>query len=143
MPRSVVTGELGKKAADSERGDSTFTLVREAGGSSTAYPKVLDQQLLTESERDPTTRFKLPPIQGSISASGFDISGALPGGLWGDRLMIGNDSKSPFAGVQLPIPLLQGFIPVDFMLQGRPGRFSLFPKLHLYKDKGDDQELYR
>ena len=143
LPRSVVTGELGKKAADSERGDSTFTLVREAGGSSTAYPKVLDQQLLTESERDPTTRFKLPPIQGSISASGFDISGALPGGLWGDRLMIGNDSKSPFAGVQLPIPLLQGFIPVDFMLQGRPGRFSLFPKLHLYKDKGDDQELYR
>ena len=75
--------------------------------------------------------------------SRFDISGGLPGGLWGDRLMIGTDEKSPFAGAQLPIPLLQGFIPVDFMLQGRPGRFSLFPKIHLSQDKGNDQELYR
>ncbi len=143
LPRPVVTGGLAKKPSEPEAGDSTFTLVREAGGSSTAYPKVLDYQLLSDSEKDPSAKYKLPPIQGSISASHFDISGGLPGGLWGDRLMIGTDEKSPFAGVQLPIPLLQGFIPVDFMLQGRPGRFSLFPKIHLSQDKGNDQELYR
>jgi hypothetical protein len=38
---------------------------------------------------------------------------------------------------------LQGFIPVDFMLQGRPGHFAIFPKIHLTQDKGNDQELYR
>jgi len=56
---------------------------------------------------------------------------------------VGTDEKSPFAGVQLPIPLLQGFIPVDFLLQARPGRFSVFPKIHQFKDQGDDGELYR
>ncbi|MBI2368120.1 MAG: hypothetical protein HYV01_24365, partial [Deltaproteobacteria bacterium] len=46
-------------------------------------------------------------------------------------------------GVELPIPLLQGFIPVDFMVQGRPGGFSVYPKIHLGKDSGADPELYR
>ena len=57
--------------------------------------------------------------------------------------MVGHDQGSPFAGVQLPIPLLQGFIPVDFMVQGRAGRFAIFPKIRLSQDKGNDQELYR
>jgi hypothetical protein len=141
LPRSLLTGSLGKKAEEAESGDSTLTLVREATGSSTAFPKVLDHRLVSESEKDSTP--KLPPIQGSISRSGFDLSGALPAGLWGERLTLGAGEGRPFAGVQLPVPLLQGFIPVDFLVQGRTGRLSVFPKIHLFKDKGDDQDLYR
>ena len=120
-----------------------MSLVREATGPASAFPKVLDHQLLSESEKEGATKWELPPIQGSVSASRFDLSGALPAGLWGDRLSVGTDQKSPFAGIQLPIPVLQNFIPVDFLLQGRPGRFSIFPKIHMQKDKDDDQELYR
>lgn len=82
-------------------------------------------------------------MHGSISPSRFDLSGDIPAGLWGNRLSIGSDHRSPFAGVQVPIPLLQGFIPIDFMLQGRPGRFAVFPKIHTSEDKGQDRELYR
>ena len=116
LPLPLIRGELDKKSAESGD-DATLTLVREATGSSTAFSKVLDHQLLSETERE-GVRFRLPPIQGSITRRGF-------------------------AGLQLPIPLLQGFIPVDFMLQGGPGRFSIFPKIQLHKDRGDDQELYR
>jgi len=143
LPSSIVGGQLAKKPADRGTDETTFTLVREAGGSTTAYPKILDHQLMTEAERNPASRNKLPPIQGSISASGVNLSGGLPVGLWGDRFTFGTDAKSPFGGVQLPIPLLQGFIPVDFMVQGRPGGFSLSPKIHLSRDKGEDPELYR
>jgi hypothetical protein len=67
----------------------------------------------------------------------------MPAGIWGDRITLGNDARSPYAGMQLPIPLLQGFIPVDFMIQGRPGRFSIFPKIHIFKEQTEDKELYR
>jgi hypothetical protein len=144
VPRTLLAGDLGKKPAEPYTGETTFTLAREAGAPTTAmYPRAPDSQLQTEVERDPTTKYKLPPIQGNISASHFDISGGLPTGFWGERLMVGQDQGSPFAGVQVPIPLLQGFIPVDFMVQGKPGRFSLFPKIRLSQDKGNDQELYR
>ncbi len=144
VPRALLAGDLAKKPPDPDTGDANFRLVREAGASSTARsPGGLDTHLQTEVEKDPSSRYKLPPIQGSISASRFDISGGLPAGLWGDKLMVGAEQGSPFAGVLLPIPLLEGFIPVDFMLQGRLGRFSIFPKIHLTQDKGNDQELYR
>ncbi|HEY2989288.1 MAG TPA: hypothetical protein VGL11_16270 [Candidatus Binatia bacterium] len=144
VPRTLLAGTLAKKPSTPDTGESTFTFMREFGSSSTAInPRGLDAQFQTEAERDPTTRYKLPPLQGNISATHFDISGGLPAGLWGDKLMLGTDQGSPFAGVQVPIPLLQGFIPVDFMVQGRPGRFSLFPKIRLSQDKGNDQELYR
>jgi hypothetical protein len=137
-------GRAETKAGESEPGTgTTFTLVREADGSSPSYARVLDYELLSENERDPASKYNLPPIQGSVSASGLRLSGGLPAGLWGDRLTLGTDQKSPFAGLQLPIPLLQDFIPVDFMFQGRPGRLSVFPKIHLYEDKGNDQGLYR
>jgi hypothetical protein len=71
------------------------------------------------------------------------MTGALPAGLWGNQLAIGGDYRSPFAGVQMPIPLLEGFIPVDFMIQGRPGGVSLYPKLRTGADSGADPELYR
>ena len=143
LPLPLVKGKLEERDAGSEKGDTTLKLVREATGPTTVFPRVLDHQLLSENEKDPGSKFKLPPIQGSISASRFGMSGSLPAGLWGDRLSFGADENSPFAGLQLPIPLLQGFIPVDFLLQGRPGRFSVFPKIHFFKDKDDDQELYR
>jgi len=61
----------------------------------------------------------------------------------GDRLAVGTDQKGAFGGVQLPIPLLQNFIPVDFMVQGRPGGFSVYPKIHTGQSSGEDPELYR
>lgn len=141
IPLPLLKGELEKKGSETE--DTAMSLVREATGPTSAFPKVLDHQFLSENEKETGRKWSLPPIQGSISASRFDLSGSLPTGLWGDRLSVGADQKSPFAGVQLPIPLLQGFIPVDFLLQAEPGRFSIFPKIHLQKDKDEDQELYR
>lgn len=143
VPLPLLQDQLVKKERGPHTRDTTFNLVREAKTPSGDFPKVLDHELLSENEKHPGALFKLPPIQGNISPSRFDLSGSLPAGFWGNRIMVGTDEKSPFAGIQLPIPLLQGFIPVDFMLQARPGRFALFPKIHQYKDKGDDQELYR
>jgi len=141
LPGSIVRAERERRSATTEeRDDTTFTLIREAGGS---YPKVLDFQLLSDNERDPGSKYKLPPIQGSISASRFSMTGGLPAGLWGNQLAIGGDHRSPFAGVQLPIPLLEGFIPVDFMVQGRPGGVSLYPRIRTGGDSGADPELYR
>ena len=141
LPTSIVRAERERRsAATEERDDTTFTLIREAGGS---YPKVLDFQLLTDNERDPGSKYKLPPIQGSISASRFSMSGTLPAGLWGNQLAIGGDHRSPFAGVQMPVPLLEGFVPVDFMIQGRPGGVSLYPRVRTGADTDADPELYR
>jgi hypothetical protein len=143
VPLAVIKADVNKTEAGEEGRDTTLSLVREAGGPVPVFPKVLDHQLLSENEIDPAGKYKLPPIQGSISASRFGLSGGLPAGLWGNRLSVGNDQRSAFAGVELPIPLLQGFIPVDFLLQGRPGGFSVFPKIHTTEDKSEDQELYR
>ena len=144
LPSAIVKAEREQRAGQSEsREDTTFTLVREVGGTGGDYQKVLDSQLLTDNERDPGSKYKLPPVQGSISASRFSMTGALPTGLGGSQLAIGSDNRSPFAGVQLPIPLLEGFIPVDFMIQGRPGGVSIFPRIRTGADTGSDPELYR
>jgi len=144
LPPSIVNAERERRAANlEERQDTTLTLVREAGVPSGNYQKVLDVELLTDNERDPDSKYQLPPIQGSISASRFSMTGALPTGLWGSQLAVGGDNRSPFAGVQLPIPLIESFIPVDFMIQGRPGGISVYPRIHGSADKGEDPELYR
>jgi hypothetical protein len=144
LPESVVKAERGRRPGGAEESsDTTFTLVREVGGSGAAYQKVLDVQLLSENERDPGSKYKLPPIEGSISASRFSMNGALPTGLWGNQLAVGGDHRSPYAGVQLPIPLIDNFIPIDFMVQGRPGGISLYPRIHTGGDTGADPELYR
>ncbi len=144
LPGSIVRAERERRSATpEERDDTTFTLIREAGGTGGSFQRVLDFQLLSDNERDPGSKYKLPPIQGSISASRFSMTGNLPAGLWGNQLAIGGDLRSPFAGVQLPIPLLEGFIPVDFMVQGRPGGVSLYPKIRTGGDTGADPELYR
>ena len=144
LPGSIARAERERRSVTTEeRDDTTFTLIREVGATGGSYPKVLDFQLLSDNERDPGSKYKLPPIQGSISASRFSMSGNLPTGLWGNQLAIGGDHRSPFAGVQLPIPLLEGFIPVDFMVQGRPGGVSLYPRIRTGADSGADPELYR
>jgi hypothetical protein len=144
VPRPILTAEREiHNPKDTESDDTTFSLLREAGGASPSFPKVLDHELLSENERNPGSKYKLPPIQGSIGARSFSMNGALPAGLWGNQLAVGSDSKGAFAGVQLPVPLLQGFIPLDFMVQGRPGGFSIYPKIHTGRDKGEDPELYR
>lgn len=144
LPAAIVNADRERRAANvEEREQSTFTLVREAGGPVDTYRRVLDVDLITENERDPGSKYKVPPIQGSISASRFSMTGTLPTGLWGSRLAVGGDSRSPFGGIQLPIPLLEGFIPVDFMIQGRPGGVSLYPRIHTGAVSDADPELYR
>jgi len=144
VPTPILTAARERKnEKDNERDDTTFSLLREADGPVPSYPQVLDHELLSENERNPGSKYKLPPIQGSISPRTFSMNGALPAGLWGNQLAVGTDSKGGFAGVQLPIPLLQGFIPLDFMVQGRPGGFSVYPRIHTGQDKSEDPELYR
>jgi hypothetical protein len=142
LPAAVLRARSGKTASGTEeREDTTFTLVREATGP--AYPRVLDHELLSESERNAGVKYQLPPMQGSISGSRFSMSGALPTGLWGDQLAVGTDRRGGFAGVRLPIPLIKDFIPVDLLIQGRPGGFSVYPRIHGSTDAGEDAELYR
>jgi hypothetical protein len=144
IPAPILRGTRNRGSERPEENqDTTFSLIRQADGTAPSFPRVLDHELLSENEREPGSKYKLPPIQGSISASRFSMTGALPTGLWGNQIAVGSDSRSPFAGVQLPIPLLQGFIPVDFMVQGRPGGFSVYPKIHTGDPKGEDQELYK
>ncbi|MFQ5852060.1 MAG: hypothetical protein ACE5JU_15930 [Candidatus Binatia bacterium] len=142
LPPRFFRGKRDRKTPGSESTD--LKLVKKATGPPPTFPKVLDYELLSENEKTSSSKFKLPPIHGSVSASGFDISGSFPTALWGDRVTLGADEKSPFAGLQLPIPLLQDFIPVDFLLQGRPGRPSLTPQIHQYPEKeSEDAYLYR
>ncbi|MFQ5684041.1 MAG: tol-pal system YbgF family protein [Candidatus Binatia bacterium] len=142
LPMPFLKDEL-ERENPQEGSETKLRLVRKATGPSTAFSRVLDHELLSKSEMNPGSQYTVPPIKGNISPSHLDVSGALPAGLWGDKLTLGTDQASPYAGLQLPIPLLQGFIPVDFLLQGRPGRFSVFPKIRFNKEKGDDLELYR
>ena len=144
IPTGILQDVRGKSTErPDENQDSPFSFLREADGTAPSFPRVLDHELLSENERNPGSKYTLPPIQGSISATRFSMTGGLPTGLWGNQVAIGNDSKSPYAGMQLPIPLLEGFIPVDFMVQGRPGGFSIYPRIHMSADKGADPELYK
>jgi hypothetical protein len=144
LPMPIIQGARPNAGEpEQERDDTTFSFVREASVHAPAFPKVLDHEMLSENERNPGGKYSLPPIQGSVSASRFSMSGALPAGLWGNQIGIGGDHKGSFAGVQLPIPLLEGFMPVDFMVQGRPGGVSVYPRIHMRDDKGEDRELYK
>ena len=110
-------------------------------GSSTAvYPRGLDTPLQTEAERDPTTRYKLPPLSGNISARHFDIAGGLPTGLWGEKLMLGHDQGAPFAAMQVPIPLLRASSPsISCCKAGRP--LLAFPRSASPKTKASIRTL--
>jgi hypothetical protein len=145
IPAAITQG-VQSKGGDRKRDDqdTTFSFIREADGRAPSFPRVLDHELLSQNEHDPSSKYTLPPIQGSISASRFSVTGGLPTGLWGNQIAIGTDAKSPYAGVKLPIPLLEGFMPIDFMVHGRPGGgFSVYPRINMRGDKGADPELYK
>jgi hypothetical protein len=146
IPAAITQGvqnKRGERKKDDQQ-DTTFSFIREADGRTPSFPRVLDHELLSENEHNPESKYKLPPIQGSISASRFSMTGGLPAGLWGGQIAVGSDSKSPYAGVKLPLPLLEGFIPIDFMVHGRPGGgFSVYPRINMRGDKGVDPELYK
>lgn len=140
LPLPLLRGELEREP---DAPETSLVLVREAGGPAPDFRKVLDYELLSQNEKNRAGGWQLPMIQGSLSKSGFDMSGSLPASLAGEKLRLGYDEKSPFAGLELPLPYLQGFIPVDFLFQGGPGRFSIVPKIHLKNEKIDDQKLYQ
>ena len=145
IPAAIAQGAQSKSSErKKDDQDTTFSFIREADGRAPSFPRVLDHELLSENEHNPGSKYTLPPIQGSISASRFSMTGGLPTGLWGSQIAIGSDSQSPYAGVKLPIPLLEGFIPIDFMVHGRPGGgFSVYPRINMRGDKGADPELYK
>jgi hypothetical protein len=143
IPTGILQDVRGKSTErPDENQDSPFSFLREADGTAPSFPRVLDHELLSENEAI-GKQIHAAADSGSISATRFSMIGGLPTGLWGNQVAIGNDSKSPYAGMQLPIPLLEGFIPVDFMVQGRPGGFSIYPRIHMSADKGADPELYK
>ncbi|HWP23643.1 MAG TPA: hypothetical protein VNM15_05600 [Candidatus Binatia bacterium] len=145
LPVAVLHGRTGSGAERTaeEEEETTFSFVREAAARAPAHERVLDHELLSENERDPSAKYKLPPVQGTVSASRFSMTGALPASIGGNQIAVGGDHRSPYGGVQLPIPLIEGFIPMDFMVQGRPGGVSIYPRIKGRQDNADDPELYR
>ena len=135
LPRQTRPGASDKDGAD-------IALVKEATGTYPGQGQVLDYELLSENEKNGGSKYRLPHFQGSVSSGGFDVTGDLPATLWGDQVSFGTNNQGQFAGLKLPIPLLQDFIPIDFLLQGSTGRISLSPQIHRYKDN-DDSALYR
>ncbi len=141
LPSEFLREKRAPKARESD--NTNMTLVKRVGGDEPpTFQKVLDYKLITENEKNGGSKFRLPPIQGSVSTGGFNITGNLPESLGGDKISLGTDGATPLGGLQLPIPLLQDFIPVDFLLQGSTGRPSLIPQIHRYRTKGDNT-LYR
>ena len=116
---------------------------RDARAAAGTYPTVLGHELLSEKETDPQRGYNLPNVQGSITTSGVSLSGDIPASFLGDELVIGNDVNSPYAGLRIPIPFLDKFVPVDFMIRARPGGPSLTPRLRTQDDSVEDAHLYR
>lgn len=135
LPREHGGGNVDGDGAD-------IALVKRAAAPNPAHPSELNYELLSESEKNDGVAFRLPRFQGSVSSSSFNITGDIPASLWGEQLSLGSDGQSPFAGLKLPIPLLQDFIPVDFLLRARPGGPSLIPQIHRFQDN-DDSALFR
>jgi hypothetical protein len=80
----------------------------------------------------------LPYLSGSIG-EGIDLRGTLPKEIAGTRLAFGKDQRSAYVGLEVPMPL----IPVDFLLLGRNGLPSLYPRIRLPDKALKDEELYR
>lgn len=81
----------------------------------------------------------LPYLSGSLSGSGVDVRGTIPKEILGTRLAFGSDQRSAYLGIEVPMP----FIPVDFLLLGRNGVPSLYPRIRLPEHELKDEELYR
>jgi pentatricopeptide repeat protein len=81
----------------------------------------------------------LPYLSGSVGGSGVDFRGTLPKEFAGTRLSFGSDQRSSYIGMEVPVP----FIPVDFLLLGRNGVPSLYPRIRLPEQSLKDETLYR
>ena len=80
----------------------------------------------------------LPYLTGSLG-EGFDVRGTLPRDILGTRLAFGRDQFSSYVGLEVPMPL----VPVDFLLLGRDGLPSLYPRIRLPDYTVKHEELYR
>ncbi len=81
----------------------------------------------------------LPYLSGSVGGSGVDLRGTLPKEIAGTRVAFGTDQRSAYVGLEVPMP----FVPVDFLLLGRDGTPSLYPRIRLPEKPLQDEELYR
>lgn len=99
-----------------------------------------DIALKSEQEKNEAARWRtLPYLAGSTSGTSIDFRGTLPKEVAGTRLAFGKDQRSAFVGMEVPMP----FVPVDFLLLGRNGMPSLYPKVRL-PDRGvKNEELYQ
>jgi tetratricopeptide (TPR) repeat protein len=131
------------KKLELRRDDVDLRFFRDAQAATGSYPTVLGHELLSEKETDPQKGYNLPNVRGSITTSGISLSGDIPASFLGNELVVGNDVNSPYAGLRIPIPFLEGFVPVDFMIRARPGGPSLTPRLRTGDDAVEDAHLYR
>lgn len=98
-----------------------------------------DITLKSQNEKNEQTGWKmLPYLSGSIG-QGIDVRGTLPKEVAGTRLAFGKDQRSAYVGLEVPMP----FVPVDFLLLGRNGIPSLYPRIRLPDKELKDEELYR
>ena len=98
-----------------------------------------DITLKSEFEKNDADGWRvLPHLTGSMG-EGFDIRGTLPRDILGTRLAFGRDQFSSYVGLEVPMPL----VPVDFLLLGRDGLPSLYPRIRLPDQQIKDEELYR
>ncbi len=81
----------------------------------------------------------LPYLTGSTSGTSIDVRGTLPKEVLGTRLAFGKDQRSAFVGMEVPMP----FVPVDFLLLGRNGIPSLYPKIRVPDNGVQSEELYQ
>ena len=101
--------------------------------------EVADVTLKSEFEkRDEAGWRLLPELTGSVG-EGFDVRGHVPEDVLGTKLAFGRDARSSYVGVEVPMPL----VPVDFLLVGRSGVPSLYPRIRLPEHHVEDAELYR
>ncbi len=131
------------KVEAGDDGDSGLRSIRRTGQPEDKDSPILDHRLLSARETDPQRALGLPTMRGSVTASGVSVRADAPESFPAEDLVVGTDSVSPYAGVRMPIPLLKDFIPVDFMLRGRPGLPSLTPQIREPKSSVDDPRLYR
>lgn len=99
-----------------------------------------DLTLKSSGEQDEGEGWKtLPYLSGGLSGSHIDLRGTLPKEILGTRVSFGNDQRSSYVGIEVPMP----FIPVDFLFLGRNGIPSLYPQIRLPEQALKDEELYR
>ena len=115
------------------RGDPGLALLAQGA-------EAADRTLKSNREKNDEEGWRmLPYLSGSVGGSGVDFRGTLPKEFAGTRLSFGSDQRSAYVGMEVPLP----FIPVDFLLLGRNGMPSLYPRIRLPEQPLKDETLYR